>query len=102
MVVYTEKMPMMTLAWALLWICHYLWTVYLSYVNSCTEQACMEHELLTRQIKKMQRNQNKLIHKYIRMKQKFKQLEQDLLERNRIQYEHFTQLIDHVRADMVE
>jgi len=79
MVVYTEKMEKMflPLLWVL-WICHYLWT----HVPERPDRK--HHEKLRRRFKK--------IHRKLK----------DLKDNYKMQYEHFTQLIDHVRTDLMD
>ena len=105
MVVYTEKMysekMFLSLVW-ILWICHYL-----SIAFCCFDFAYLwsvhvhkrTHEKLRRRVKKinhklkeLERNRLKKIHRKLK----------DLETKYKMQYEHFTQLIDHVRTDLMD
>ena len=98
MVVYTARSPMsmLTVVWALLWTMHYLWTAF---------HSCMEHVQQEARLQKMQRSIQRSKEKLKRLSRTLKTMEQkieDLTDIHKMQYEHFTQLIEHVRADILD
>ena len=88
MIVYTEKPSILPLVCASLWICHYLWTVY---------RACLDYHV-QKQDRKHQRHKEKFNRWLKKIQRKLAVLE----ETDKMQHEHFTQLIDRVRTDLFE
>jgi len=69
MVVYTEKVTILPLVWAILWFVHYLWTVHCD----CIDQ--IHQTLKERQDHQQKRAREKLHHKLKKIYHKLKDIE---------------------------
>ena len=86
------------LLWSL-WICHYL------RVHCPMYHVPEQEDSLRRRVKKINHKLDLEERKHEKLRRRFKQIHRKLkeLEDNyKMQYEHFTQLIDHVRTDLLD